>query len=179
MKRNFDCFCSKTIVSPRNNTVNEINKIIIKRVPGDFKYYKSIDTVCNIKDIGHYPQEFLKFLNPADLPPHVLDLKESTPIILLRNLSPPSMCNGTRFLIKELRENLIAATIITGPAAGQLAHIPRISMMLTDLPICFRRLQYPVKVSFALTINKYQGQTFSMIHVDLRKECFCHGQLHF
>ena len=132
IQRNFDCFSSKTIVSPRNDTVNEINKIIMERVPGDFKYYKSTDTVCNIEDIVHYPQEFLNFLNPSDLPPHVLELKESIPILILRNLSPPSMCNGTRFLIKELRENLIAAAIITGPAAGQLAHIPRIPMILTD-----------------------------------------------
>ena len=178
-QRNFDCFCSKTIVSPKNDTVNEINKIIMGRVLGDFKYYKSIDTACNVEDIVHYAQDFLNSLNPADLSPHDLELKEGIPIMLLRYLNRPRMCNGTRLLIKELRDNLIAATIITGPAAGQLAHIPRISMMLTDLPICFRRLQYPVKVSFALTINKYQGQTFSMIHVDLRKECFCHGQLHF
>ncbi|CAF4918901.1 unnamed protein product [Pieris macdunnoughi] len=62
----------------------------------------------------------------------------------MRNLSPPSMCNGTRLLIKELKENLIVATIMTGPAAGQLAHIPRIPMILTDLPIPFKRLQFPL-----------------------------------
>lgn len=74
--------------------------------------------------------------------------------MLLRNLSPPSMCNGTRLFIKELRDNVIVATIITGPAAGQLAHIPRIPMILTDLTISFKRLQFPVKISFALAINK-------------------------
>ncbi|GBP27080.1 hypothetical protein EVAR_16748_1 [Eumeta japonica] len=63
--------------------------------------------------------------------------------MLLRNLNPPSMCNGTRLLIKELKDNLIVATIITGPASGQLAHIPRIPMIPTDLPIPFKRLQFP------------------------------------
>ena len=76
IQRNFDCFCLRTIVSPRNDTVNDINKIIIKRIPGDFKYYKSIDTVCNIEDTVRYPQEFLNYLNPSGLPPHVLELKK-------------------------------------------------------------------------------------------------------
>ncbi|GBP36903.1 hypothetical protein EVAR_23205_1 [Eumeta japonica] len=97
--------------------------------------------------------------------------------MLLRNLNPPSMCNGTRLLIKELKDNLIVATIITGPASGQLAHIPRIPMIPTDLPIPFKRLQFPVKTSFALTINKSQGQTFELVGIDLRKKCFTHGQL--
>ena len=98
-----------------------------------------------------------------------------TLVMLLKNLSPPNMCNGTRLLIKELRDNVNIATIITGPAAGQLAHIPRIPMIPTDLPISFKRLQFPIKISFALTINKSQGQTFSMVGIDLRKECFVCG----
>ncbi|GBP70110.1 hypothetical protein EVAR_50932_1 [Eumeta japonica] len=74
------------------------------------------------------------------------------------------MCNETRLLIKELKGNLIVATIITSPAAGQLAHIPRIPMIPTDLPIPFKRLQFPVKTSFALTINKSEGQTFGLTY---------------
>ncbi|XP_046492918.1 uncharacterized protein [Neodiprion pinetum] len=158
-ERNFNWLCSRAIVSPRNDSVNQINRMIMEKVPGDFKCYKSVDTVCNIEDTVHYPQEFLNSLNPASLSPHELKLKGGIPIMLLRNLSPPSMCNGTRLLIKELRDNVIVATIITGPTAGQLAHIPRIPMIPTDLPISFKGLQFPVKISFALTINKSQGQT--------------------
>ena len=33
-------------------------------------------------------------------------------------------------------------------------------MIPTDLPFSFKRLKFPVKVSFAVTINKAQGQTF-------------------
>ena len=60
--------------------------------------------------------------------------------MLLRNLSPPSMCNGTRLLIKALLDNVIVATIITGPAAKQLAHIPRILIIPKDLPVSLKRL---------------------------------------
>jgi ATP-dependent DNA helicase PIF1 len=51
-------------------------------------------------------------------------------------------------------------------------------MIPTDLPFSFKRLQFPVKVSFAITINKAQGQTFRYVDVDLRSECFLHGQLY-
>nr|XP_026497592.1 uncharacterized protein LOC113401781 [Vanessa tameamea] len=113
------------------------------KVPGELRCYKSIDTVTNIEDAVHYPQEFLNSLNAVGLPPHELSLKVGTPIMLLRNLSPLNMCNGTKLLIKELKDNLIVAKIITGPAAGELAHIPRIPMIPTDLPIPFKRLQFP------------------------------------
>lgn len=178
LEKDFHWLCSRAIVSPRNDTVNEINNFIMQKVPGQIKHYKSIDTVTNIEDAVNYPQEFLNSLNPSGLPSHELPLKVGTPIMLLRNLSPPNMCNGTRLLIKDLKDNLIVATIITGPAAGQLANIPRIPMIPTDLPISFKRLQFPVKTSFAMTINKSQGQTFSLVGIDLRKECFSHGQLY-
>ena len=137
-----------------------------------------IDTVTNIEDAVHYPQKFLNSLNLSGLPPHELTLKIGIPIIFWRNLSTPSMYNGKSLLIKEFEDNLIVTTIITGPASGQLAHIPRIPMIQTDQPISFKRLQFPVKISFALTINKSQGQTFELIGIDLRKECFTHDQLY-
>jgi ATP-dependent DNA helicase PIF1 len=52
-------------------------------------------------------------------------------------------------------------------------------MIPSDLPFSFKRLQFPVKVSFAITINKAQGQTFKYVGIDLRTECFSHGQLYF
>ena len=82
------------------------------------------------------------------------------------------MRNGTRLLIKKFRENIIVATILTRSAVGQLAYIPRIPMIPTDLSIPFKRLQYLVKISFALTINKSHSQTFSLMGIDLREACF-------
>jgi ATP-dependent DNA helicase PIF1 len=40
------------------------------------------------------------------------------------------------------------------------------------------RRQFPLRVSFGLTINKSQGQTLDRVLLDLRKECFSHGQLY-
>jgi ATP-dependent exoDNAse (exonuclease V) alpha subunit len=41
-----------------------------------------------------------------------------------------------------------------------------------------RRLQFPIKLAFALTINKSQGQSLNVVGVDLDKEVFEQGQLY-
>lgn len=43
-----------------------------------------------------------------------LTLEVDTPIMLLRNINPPILCNGTRLRVKKLLPNIIEATILTG-----------------------------------------------------------------
>jgi ATP-dependent DNA helicase PIF1 len=74
--------------------------------------------------------------------------------------------------------NVIDGTILTGKGEGETVFIPRIPLMLMDLPFNFKRLQFPVRLAFAITINKSQGQSIKDIGVDLRSSCFCHGQLY-
>ena len=149
-----------------------------EKFEAETRKYKSIDTVLNSDDVVQYPQEFLNSLTPSGFPPHSLQLKVEAPIMLLRNLQPPNLCNGTRLQIKRLRNNVIEAIILTGPGKGELAFIPRIPMIPSDSPFQFKRLQFPIKLSFAITINKSQGQTIKFVGVDLRSECFSHGQLY-
>ncbi|CAK1599237.1 unnamed protein product [Parnassius mnemosyne] len=74
--------------------------------------------------------------------------------------------------------NLIEATIINGKYAGENVCIPRIPMIPTDLPFEFKRLQFPVRLAFAMTINKSQGQSLSVCGINLENHCFSHGQLY-
>ena len=58
--------------------------------------------------------------------------------------------------------------------------IPRIIMLSSDdtLPFVLRRRQFPVRLCFAMTINKSQSQTYGRVGLFLKDACFSHGQLY-
>ena len=46
------------------------------------------------------------------------------------------------------------ATILTGCAKGETVFVPQIPLIPNDLPFDFKRLQFPLRVCFAMTINQ-------------------------
>ncbi|OIW04820.1 hypothetical protein TanjilG_08812 [Lupinus angustifolius] len=77
--------------------------------------------------------------------------------------------------------NLLDVEILTGQHAGHRAFLPRIKLKTSDnvgLPFVLIRKQFPVRLSFALTINKAQGQTIPNVGIYLPKHVFGHGQLY-
>lgn len=178
LEKDLNWWCERAILASTNNIVSNINNYLLNRVQTFQMEYNSIDTTPDPQQIVNFPVEFLHSLNPPGLPAHNLKLKIGTPIMLIRNLNPPVLCNGTRLLVDELLPNVIKAVILNGKSRGEYAYIPRIPMIPSDYPFEFKRLQFPVKPCFAITINKSQGQTFKYVGVDLTEPCFSHGQLY-
>ena len=54
---------------------------------------------------------------------------------------------------------------------------PRIPMIPTDMLFQFKRLRFPIRLAFAITINKAQGQSLELYGLYLHTDCFSHGQL--
>ncbi|CAB0036846.1 unnamed protein product [Trichogramma brassicae] len=95
-----------------------------------------------------------------------------------QNINPPKLCNGTRLSVKTLMKNIIEATILNRKFKGTDVLLPRIPLIPTDMPFEFKRLQFPVRLAFAMTINKAQGQSLQVCGLDLEIPCFSHGQLY-
>jgi hypothetical protein len=174
---------TKAILCPKNEEALGINEDVLKRLPGEMKTYYSVDT-ANCDDPSealNYPVEFLNTLTPSGLPPHKLNLKVGAVIMLLRNLNTSrGLCNGTRLIVMHMMENIIHAKVLTGTASGQQVFIPRVNIdpSETNLPFSFIRRQFPIRVSYCMTINKGQGQTFDVVGIYLPEPVFSHGQLY-
>lgn len=116
------------------------------------------------------------------MPPHQLVLKKNAPILLLRNINPSKgLCNGTRLICKEFNRHLITAEISVGERKGSIVFIPRIPLQPNNAdqyPVQFTRRQFPVRICFAMTINKAQGQTLNRVGIYLPQPAFSHGQIY-
>jgi hypothetical protein len=75
---------------------------------------------------------------------------------------------------------VVEVEIITGKGASNVAFIPRIKFISDNsgLPFTFARKQFPLRLVYAMTINKFQGQTFFHVGLHLADDVFLHGQLY-
>ena len=115
------------------------------------------------------------------MPPHKLRLKIGIPVIFLRNLNPAlGLCNGTRLQVQHITQRLLTVKILNGSNEGDITHIPRIDLIESsgDLPFHLKRRQFIIKVAFAMTINKAQGQSLKQVGIYLPCSVFGHGQLY-
>lgn len=154
---------------------------MIERFNGEERVYHSFDSAEDDPH-GYYPPEFLNSLTPNGLPPHVLKLKINCPVILLRNIDPVNgLCNSTRLIVRGFQRNAIDAEIVVRQQHGKRVFLPRIPLCPSDddmFPFRFKRKQFPIRLSFAMTINKAQGQMIPIVGIYLPNPVFSHGQLH-
>ncbi|KAL5718796.1 DNA helicase [Ranunculus cassubicifolius] len=178
---NTNYMINRAIITSTNDHVDEINNKIITSFPGEEISYYSFDSV----ESDHrslYQPEFLNSINQGNLPPHRLILKVGCPIMLIRNIEPRSgLCNGTRLVCRSFYKKFIDAEIVTGTFKGQTTFLPRIPLKSTTnmkIPFSLTRKQFPIRLSFALTIHKSQGQTIPHVGIYLPHNVFTHGQLY-
>ena len=170
---------SRSIICSTNSEVDAINNTIMDMFPGEVKVYRSNDSLE--ENEYQYQIAFLNTLCPSRMPPHTLQLKKQSIIMLLCNLDPVNgHCKGTRYVIEDLHDRIIDATIACGSHAGKRIFVPIIPMIPLDniFPFHIKRKQFPVRPAFAIISNKAQGQTLSHVGIYLKEGFFSHGQLY-
>jgi len=113
----------------------------------------------------------------------LLCLKVGSPVILLRNLDPgEGLYNRTRMVVLNVRRKVLQCRIISKNRRfrGKVVLIPRIRLSpnTETLPVPLKRLQFPVRLAFAMTINRSQGQSVEHMGINLQTSVFSHGQLY-
>ncbi|XP_058726918.1 uncharacterized protein LOC131598321 [Vicia villosa] len=183
---NFQCvdyLKSRAILASTLEIVDQINDHILNLMPGEIRDYYSTNSVdkSEIHDpavVDILTPEFLSSLRTSGLPNHHLKLKVETPIMLMRNIDQSEgLCNGTRLCITKMAAHVLEASIMGGKGLGNLVYIPRMDMSPSQSPWPFKlnRRQFPIIVSYSMTINKLQGQSLDNVGLYLPKDVFTHG----
>ncbi|XP_069103900.1 uncharacterized protein [Argopecten irradians] len=133
-----------------NFDADYINHEMLNSIDGNDKVYKSVD------------EGEVKLLMHSAAPKNLL-LKVGAPVILIRNLEH-NLFNGTRGVVTKLTEEGPVISV-----AGKNVPVPLTKFEVYDKTkkvTLATRLQYPVKLAFALTVHRAQGQTIPYLEVD-------------
>ena len=99
--------------------------------------------------------------------------------MFMRNVNfDTGIVNGKQGVVRAISPRIVDVKIIAPDSP--LIKIPRIlfEAKVGSKGITFHRRQFPLRVCYAVTVNKSQGQTLSTVGLDLRDDVFCHGQLY-
>lgn len=171
----------RAILAATNDNVDSINEFILDKMPGRVHHLLSSDKI--VTDDDEMPNsisvEYLNKVDVAGTPPHDLNLKIGALVFFIRNINFDSgLVNGKKGIIRGISRRIIDVEVISDEAP--IVKIPRIcfEIKVGARGITFHRFQFPVRLCYAMSINKSQGSTLTYVGLDLRGEVFCHGQLY-
>ena len=175
-------FANRGILAPTNNSTDEINDHILGLLPARMHTLHSANTIIktspnDINDVSSV--EFLQSIDVTGVPPHDLNLKVGCVVMFIRNVNFDSgIVNGRKGIVQAISSRIVDVEIIGD--GSPLVRIPRITfeVKVGKDGMTFHRKQFPLRVCYAMTINKSQGQTLSRVGLHLRDDVFCHGQLY-
>ena len=108
-------------------------------------------------------------------------MKDWALVMLLRNIDINSgLCNGTTMKMISTTTKILKVQITNGSHINDYALISWIELSPSDslLPCEVSTRQFSIKLCFAMTINKAQGQSTNNLEVYLPQPVFSHGQLY-
>ncbi|XP_049371086.1 uncharacterized protein LOC125836036 [Solanum verrucosum] len=172
----------RAILAPTLDMV-ESNQYMITLNHNPEKSYLRSDKICrsdhtySALEHVHTP-EFLNNIKCSSVPNHSITSKVGVPMMLLRNIDQSAgLCNGIRLIVTKHGNQVIEAKVLSGQMIGQKMFIPRMTLTPSDsrIPFKFQRRQFPITISFTMTINKSQGQSLSYVGLFLKMPLFTHG----
>jgi hypothetical protein len=114
------------------------------------------------------------------IPDHELILKVNDICLVTRAINGLGLANNSRIRIVSIHRHCVEVLTV-GDCAEHNIRIPRISFKFR-LPygksFQLTRLQFPLRLAYAMTYNKSQSQTLVKVLLDITSPPFSHGQLY-
>jgi ATP-dependent exoDNAse (exonuclease V) alpha subunit len=155
-------------LAPTNNSANSINSSHLSRIDKRLYTYKAL--IDGELEKASFPtEEFLK-------------LKEGAQVMLLKNDKQKRWVNGTLGFVKSLSESEVKIDIdgitysVPKETWNKIRYYYNQSERTVDEEVISSFTQYPLKLAWAITIHKSQGQTYNSVAVDMGNGAFAHGQ---
>ena len=156
------------ILSPRNHRVDAINNENLEKLNGEIYEFDA-------KITGTYKESEYPVAKK-------LYLKVGAQVMITKNdtSDPQKWVNGTLGVIESLEGEKIKIKIngrvhYLGKTKWEKIDYRLNGNKISPIPVA-TFIQYPLKLAWAATIHKCQGQTFDKVAIDLDSGSFAHGQ---
>lgn len=153
-----------------NNGAKNINEQCLSRIKDKEYHYEA--NISGKFDKDEYPAEVC------------LRLKKGSQVMLIKNDINKRWVNGTLAEVVDLSQSSIKVNIKGSIYAVPKAiwekveyHYKEKEKKIEEIPVAHFE-QYPLKLAWAVTIHKSQGQTFDRVIIDVERGAFTHGQVY-
>ncbi len=176
---------SATILCSNNESVNWWNAIAQGMNSSEEHILKSKDCFLEVDDInGHLKNmmstTMLNGFNKNGVPSHELILKVGDICLVTCAINGLGLANNSRVCIIAVCRYCVEVVTV-GDCAGQNIRTPRFSFKFRlkfGMSFQLTRLQFPLRLAYAMTYNKSLSQTLQKVLLDITKPPFSHGQLY-
>ncbi len=182
--QNEEASAKRAILSGTNKNIDELNKQVLSKLPGDeFELLSADSCVIDNKspDEKFVPTDILHRMTEPGVPDHCIKVKKGAICLIIRNLSfDDGLVNGSKVIIRHATNRIVQADLLRDGLQPIRVSIPRINFVFRppQSTVTISRRQFPLRVAYCLTFNKCQGQTLDKVGLDLRTDVFAHGQLY-
>ena len=158
------------ILSTTNDKVNYINTNELSKLDSKEFLYQA-EVVGDIDKRQFPAEEFLK-------------LKKGAQIMMLKNDSEERWVNGSLGTIDSLNEKEIKVNLngfrytVTPVSWDKINYFYNRDTGKVEEEVIGKFIQFPIKLAWAITIHKSQGQTFDRVVIDLDAGAFTTGQVY-
>jgi ATP-dependent DNA helicase PIF1 len=157
-------------LAPTNALVTEINQRRLDQLKGKARHYTAVITGVMKKSV--FPTE------------ENLQLKKDAQVVLLKNDKDGRWVNGSVGMIEGLFDNHIDVRVggivytLDRETWEEIVYTYDQDTHKVEAKIASSFTQYPIRLAWALTIHKSQGQTYESVALDLTTATFAPGQLY-